>query len=189
MRAIFGAKFNAPSSPIFKQLGILKFLDIYELYTCLFMFNFINGGLPSPLLGIYQYQRDIHEHNTRHSTDPRTPSANSDILRKSFLYQGPKLWASLDGHLKDSRTKSLFKRRMKTNCIDNYWYELVYKMSNTWEYLTTANGLDKWAGINKTINAWPWMGYITPATRKQFWWPQPHNEVTDVSLCGHLGCA
>ena len=31
VQAIFGAKFNAPSSPIFKQLGILKFLDIYEL--------------------------------------------------------------------------------------------------------------------------------------------------------------
>ena len=97
------------------------------------MFNFVNGGLPSSLLGIYQYHRDTHEQNTRHSTDPRTPSANSDILRKSFLYQGPKLWASLDGHLKDSRTKSLFKRRMKTNCIDNYWYELAYKMSNTWD--------------------------------------------------------
>ena len=91
VRAIFGAKCNAPYLPIFKQLGLLKFLDIYELYTCLFMYNFLNGGLPSHLLGIYQYHRDIHDHNTRHITDPRTPSANSDILRKSFLYQGPKL--------------------------------------------------------------------------------------------------
>ena len=82
--AIFGAQFNAPSSPIFKKLGILEFLDIYELYTWIFMFNFFNGVLPSPLLGIYQYHRDIHDHGTRHSTDPRTPSANSDILRKSF---------------------------------------------------------------------------------------------------------
>ena len=120
MRVICGVKFNAPSSPIFKQLGLLKFLDIYELYTYLFMYNFVNGGLPSPLLGIYQYHRDIHDHNTRHSTDPRTPSANSDILRKTILYQGPKLWASLDGRLKDSRTKSLFKIRLKINCIDNY---------------------------------------------------------------------
>ena len=120
VRAIFGAKFNASSSPIFKQLGLLKFLDIYELYTCLFMYNFVNEGLPRPLLGIYQYHRDIHDHNTRHSTDPRTPSANSDSLRKSFLCQGPKLWASLDGCLKDSRTKSLFKTRLKIDCIDNY---------------------------------------------------------------------
>ena len=28
VRAIFGEKVNAPSSPIFKQLGIFKFLDI-----------------------------------------------------------------------------------------------------------------------------------------------------------------
>ena len=47
-------------------------------------------------LGIYQYHRDIHYHNTRHSTDPRMPNTNFDILRTSFLYQDKKLWASLD---------------------------------------------------------------------------------------------
>ena len=35
-------------------------------------------------------------------------TTNSDIMRKGFLYQGPKLWASLDGRQKSSRTiKSL----------------------------------------------------------------------------------
>ena len=41
-------------------------------------------------------------------------------MYKSFLCQGSNLWASLDGRLKDSRTKSLFKTRLKINCIDNY---------------------------------------------------------------------
>ena len=94
-------------------------MNIFER-NCQFMHNFVNGGLPSPLLLIYQYHRDIHDHNTRHSTDPRTPSANSDNLRKTVQYQGPKLWASLDGRLNGSRTKSLFKTRLKINCIDNY---------------------------------------------------------------------
>ena len=120
VRAIFGANFKSPSSPIFKQLGILKFQDIYELHTNVFIFNFVNGGLPNPLLGIYQYHRDIHEHNTRQSTDPRTPDINSDIMRKSFLYQGPKLWATLDDRLKVSKTKSSFKTRLKLKCISNY---------------------------------------------------------------------
>ena len=120
VRAICGANFKSPSSPIFKQLGILKFQDIYELHTNVFIFNFVNGGLPNPLLGIYQYHRDIHEHNTRQSTDPRTPNVNSDIMRKSFLYQGPKLWATLDDRLKVSKTKSSFKTRLKLKCISNY---------------------------------------------------------------------
>ena len=119
VRAICGANFKSPSSPIFKQLGILKFQDIYELHTNVFIFNFVNGGLPNPLLGIYQYHRDIHEHNTRQSTDPRTPNVNSDIMRKSFLYQGPKLWATLDDRLKVSKTKSSFKTRLKLKCISN----------------------------------------------------------------------
>ena len=106
--------------PKFVTLGILKFQDIYELHTNVFIFNFVNGGLPNPLLGIYQYHRDIHEHNTRQSTDPRTPNVNSDIMRKSFLYQGPKLWATLDDRLKVSKTKSSFKTRLKLKCISNY---------------------------------------------------------------------
>ena len=115
-----GANFKPPSSPIFKQLGILQFQDINELYINVFIFNFVNGGLPNPLLGIYQYHRDIHERNTRQSTDPRTPNVNFDIMRKSFLYQGPKLWASLDARLKASKTKSSFKTRLKLKCISNY---------------------------------------------------------------------
>ena len=76
--AICGENVKSPSSPIFKQLGILRLQDIYELHTNVFIFNFVNGGLPNPLLGIYQYHRDIHEHNTRQSTDPRTPNVNSE---------------------------------------------------------------------------------------------------------------
>ena len=48
------------------------------------------------------------------------PMEGSDIMRKSFLYQGPKLWATLDDRLKVSKTKSSFKTRLKLKCISNY---------------------------------------------------------------------
>ena len=64
MRAMCRANYNDPSSPLFKERNILKVHDMYELQTTLFIFRFVNGDLPKPLLDIYQFCRDIHEHNT-----------------------------------------------------------------------------------------------------------------------------
>ena len=48
VRVICGANFKSPSSPIFKQLGILKFQDIYELHTNVFIYSFVNGVYQIP---------------------------------------------------------------------------------------------------------------------------------------------
>ena len=41
VRAICGANFKSPSSPIFKQLGILRFQDIYMYMICIQMYLFL----------------------------------------------------------------------------------------------------------------------------------------------------
>ena len=43
----------------------------------------------------------MHRHNTRHSTDPKPPKAD------------PTIWVSLDNNSKSSRSKSIFKKRVK----------------------------------------------------------------------------
>ena len=53
------------------------------------MYDFVNKVLPEPLLGIYEYHGDIHGHETRHSTDPKPPNVNTELMRRSFLYKGP----------------------------------------------------------------------------------------------------
>ena len=53
MRAMTGARYNDPSSPIFKRLNILKLKDLFEQQVKLFMYDFVNKVLPEPLLGIY----------------------------------------------------------------------------------------------------------------------------------------
>ena len=61
-----------------------------------------------------------HEHNTRHSSDPRSPSVNSNVMRRSFLYMGPILWMNLDDQVKSSKSKSIFKRKITQNYLRNY---------------------------------------------------------------------
>ena len=45
-----GAKYNDPSTPLFKILNILKLKDLYELQTMHFVYDFVNLFLPRPLL-------------------------------------------------------------------------------------------------------------------------------------------
>ncbi len=120
IRAIVGAGYNAPSSPIFKELKIVKLKDLFELQVNIFMYDFVNGLLPEPLLGIYRYHGNIHEHETRHSTDPRPPKVNSEAMRRSLLYKGPCLWLTLDYHMKSSRSKLVFKKRLIQRYICQY---------------------------------------------------------------------
>ena len=115
-----GAKYNDPSMPLFKILNILKLKDLYELQTMHFVYDFANLFLPGPLLNVYTYHGNIHTHNTRHSTDPKPPKVNSEIMRKSCMYTGPTLWLSLDSNIKGSRSKSIFKKRVKQRYLNVY---------------------------------------------------------------------
>ena len=120
IRAIAGANYNATSSPLFKKLNILKFKDLYDLQIKQFVYEFVNMTLPNPLLATYTYHGDRHEHNTRHNTDPRSPSVNSNVMRRSFLYMGPILWMNLDDQVKSSKSKTIFKRKITQNYLRNY---------------------------------------------------------------------
>ena len=57
VRAIMGAKYNDPSTPLFKILNILKLKDLYELQTMHFVYDFVNLFLPGPLLNVYTYDQ------------------------------------------------------------------------------------------------------------------------------------
>ena len=91
IRAVGNARDNEASSPIFKRLNILKLKDLHDLHVKLFVYQFVNVLLPVSLVRVYKYHGDEHEHNTRHSTYPRCPIVNTDIMHRSFLYTGPNL--------------------------------------------------------------------------------------------------
>ena len=115
-----GAKYNDPSTPLFKTLNILKLKYLYELQTMHFVYDFVNLFLPRSLLNVYTYHGNIHRHNTRHSTDPKPPKVNSEIMGKSIMYTGSTLWLSLDNNIKSSRSKSIFKKRVKKTYLNVY---------------------------------------------------------------------
>ena len=117
MRAMTGTRYNDPSSPLFKRLSILKLKDLFEQQIKLIMYDFVKKVSPEPLLGIYEYHEDIHGHETRHSTDPKPPNANTELMR---LYKGPCIWLALDMHIKSSNSRNVFKKRTTQTYILEY---------------------------------------------------------------------
>ncbi len=120
IRAITGAKYNEPSSPLYKRLNILRISDICKLQLCQFMYDYVHQDLPSSLLQIYSLQCEIHNHNTRHSDDPRPPRASTDTMKRSLLYRAPTIWMELDIGIKNSKTKRTLTRKFSREIIDSY---------------------------------------------------------------------
>ena len=95
IRCISGAKYNAHSDPIFKQLSILKFDDIYKLNVAKIMLTYVREELPTPLQSIFRFDRNTHAYNTRlHDNKYRIESKRwrTIVDSQSILYQGPKIW-------------------------------------------------------------------------------------------------
>ena len=98
IRAITGAKYNDASSPLFRHLK-----DLRDMYIQHCVYEFVNDSLPKSLSHIFEYNRDIHRHNTRHINDPRPLKANADIMRRRLLCRGPILWMDLNIDIRNCR--------------------------------------------------------------------------------------
>lgn len=89
MRIITCSKYNAHTTPIFKNLGLLKINDILNLHLFKFYYKYVNNNLPVYLQSFDLLQRsDIHSHNTRFSgqlVTPRTNMCLADRCVRNYL--------------------------------------------------------------------------------------------------------
>ena len=65
--------FDAHTDPIFQNLGILKFHDIYLIQLGLFMYSYQNHTLPLKFHCKFTLQSQIHSRNTRNWCNFRLP--------------------------------------------------------------------------------------------------------------------
>ena len=65
VRIISKSEVSAHTSPLFKNLQLLKFIDINKLQIGQFMFKYKNDLLPKSFKGIFSMNSEIHNYNTR----------------------------------------------------------------------------------------------------------------------------
>ena len=70
IRNIMGTNYKTPTLPLFKELRILSFQDVFNLNMCKFMYDYHQRTLPDPLNDIFTDTSNIHEHFTRQASAP-----------------------------------------------------------------------------------------------------------------------
>jgi len=125
VRSISFADFNAPTDPLFKELKILKFHDLYKCQLASLMWDYDKGTLPESLNPLFTKRSDVHSLNLRNARDDRLYIARKQTTRfgiNSFSHKG----SLLLNELKDleiynrSVSKMCFLKKYKKSIFESY---------------------------------------------------------------------
>lgn len=112
IRIITNSDFIEHSQPLFKRLNILNFADLSQYIIASFMYNKINSNN-------YNTQ-PIHTYQTRNQHSLYIPRPNLTLFKHSFMYSGPKFWNSIPKEIKESKSLSSFKIKLKSHMLRAY---------------------------------------------------------------------
>ena len=120
VRNVLNARFNAPSTPIYKQLGIPKFNDIAKIQMCKLMYSYNIGSIPESMKSLFVRNSSIHSYNTRHSNEPHVVARRTSSISKTFIHQAPKLWLDLPLQMRNINSINYFSSKVKKYYISVY---------------------------------------------------------------------
>ena len=106
---------NFRSADLLYELDWASVKERCDYFTSVMMFKAINGLTPPYLTDSIVRANEAHGRNTRlaSSCDVHVPSHNSEILKRSFVYNGSVLWNSLRHEVKLADNVNTFKRMYK----------------------------------------------------------------------------
>ena len=116
VRLVCGARRLDHTNPLFKQLGILKFVDLVKFKTSIIMFKAYHNVLPDSLQKMFTLRVQIYD--TRQKCTFTVHRAHTNVKSMCISIYGVKLWNSLHTDLTNSRSLQVievFKRC--TSCI------------------------------------------------------------------------
>ena len=115
VRNVAGKPSRHSSEPLFSHLELLKFSDLFRYNCSLFMFRYTYSLLPPSFSGIFSPLSQPNR--TLNYKLPRSKNAFVDQLPAAVL---PRIWNSLERHLKTSGSLNIFKKNLYKMIIDNY---------------------------------------------------------------------
>ena len=82
------------------------------------MYKVLNNLAPSSLAELLEHERNITKYDFRgSSTSLQLPQPKTEKLKKSFSYDGAKLWNSLPPDMRNSDTLTIFKERIRAHTV------------------------------------------------------------------------
>ena len=113
LRIICNTAARSHTDPLFFKHKILKVKDIYYFQLGQFMYRYNNNSLPDIFNSMFPKNQTIHNYPTRQSNEFHLPRLRTLLAQNTFLYTGPKFWNSLDADIKNARSLSSFKHKLK----------------------------------------------------------------------------
>ena len=110
IRTICNSQRYDHSSPLFHQLNLLKFEDIYKFSLCVHMFKSLATGM----------FRVGHNRNTRQNNLAFSSFHRLTTCQKAFSFRGPQVWNNLPTDLRSIDSLPLFKKKLKEYFIGQY---------------------------------------------------------------------
>ena len=120
LRIVNNSTYDANTSPIFKELKLLKFHDIHSFQLGFFMFSLKNSTLPPKFNNLCLINSQIHNYNTRNAHSFRLPLCRTNTRQFSIYFQGPKFYNSLNSTITGSSSSASFKRKLKEFLLSTY---------------------------------------------------------------------
>ena len=120
IKSINKSDVNGHTTPIFKNLKLLKFHDINKLQVCQFMFRFENHSLAPSSKGLCISNIEVHSHYTRSRHLFHIPSKRIKVSQFALSYRGPFLFNSLSKKIENCNSYSSFTYKLKDYLFSLY---------------------------------------------------------------------
>ena len=120
LRIITNSHYQAPSKPIFYDLSLLNIFDINKLEIGTFMYKYHKNVLPDPFRNYFQYNSQIHKHNTRSANKFHIWKVKNESEARSINHIGPLTWNSIPSEITEAPFLSTFKRKYKHIMLQSY---------------------------------------------------------------------
>ena len=107
VRLVCGARRLDHTNNLFKQLGILKFVDLAKFKTSIIMFKAHHNELPDSLQEMFNLH--VHIYDTRQKYTFSVHRAHTNVKSMCISIYGVNLWNSLHTAITSSRSLHVFK--------------------------------------------------------------------------------
>jgi hypothetical protein len=123
LRVISCSKYNAHTSSLFKNLGLLRCTDICTIQCYKFCYKLEKRLLPDYFSGIFVKQSAIHSHSTRGHDKYTLPSIKHEFARNSIRYFATTAFNNMNEDIKSKiflYTMNGFKQYVKRFLLNQY---------------------------------------------------------------------
>ena len=84
------------------------------------MYKYANKQLPSKFQALFTFNYNVHNYNTRTSTNIHLPTHRTRLFQHTIRYTGAKHWNTLPQLIRHSPSLGLFKRNIKRYLLNCY---------------------------------------------------------------------